>query len=358
MFRIGPLNIVSVLLCGVVLFFGNVSIHAQTSYNDTSTTPIYLSELNYAGSYDTNCRSCAYDKWIEIFNPNTTQINLSGYQLQFKQSEAANMNISLDGYTIPAQSYFLVSNKRAGMYSQLTVSGVRPDLISGKVLSMSNNINKTIDIQLLKDSVVIDSAQINSTQLVGMESQMFGKKHSLQRSGQLWIVSNSLYSPNNYGSPKGAIFTPPPVTQATIVPEPQLDEQHVTTQAISEPATIPAQATPALQPIAQSLSNAQISNELKDRVITNSLETQGFYIQDVPTTIPELNSITQSGFHPSYIQRHHIKLLNFQDQFILLSILALSFGSKRFLHFTDMYRNKFFNEFVELLDKSYSRSYI
>lgn len=197
------------------------------SMDPKPVSPVYISEINYAGSVQQPCNSCAYDKWIELYNPSGDTIPLTGYSLRFQNSLSAGMNLDLSGHSIQGRSYFLIANKRSGMSSNLSTISVQPDMFSGKVLSVSNNSSKIIQVTLLHSDMVIDDVQISSSTLHSLESSLTqGSKGSLEKISGSWRISSQEYTANNFGTPKGYINATPVETtpQPAIVADDFVEE--------------------------------------------------------------------------------------------------------------------------------------
>lgn len=200
---------ISLLLFGLSLISINVSA--------TTNHPI-VTEINYQGSSHPQCQQCAFDKWIELYNPNPTPLSLDGYSLRFKNSQEPEQNLSLQGSSINPYSYFLVANKRSGMDSLLPYVGINPNVISGKVLSVSNNQTKSVNLTLLFNFEIVQTVELGPTFFDQLVSSSSDVRHSLEFINGRWIRSEYEYYAGNYGSPMGVIATNKPKPEEPLPP--------------------------------------------------------------------------------------------------------------------------------------------
>lgn len=172
--------------------------------NAYSEGNIIISEINAFGSTG-DCLECSYDKWIEIKNTSSKNINLEGWKIRFFNSSADGNNILLNrGFLLPNQTY-LLANKRSSLQSILTRSNIKPNQSSGKVLYLSNQENSTINVQLVNpDSIVIQSVSLSSNDFEKTE----GVKKSLEYQNGVFVNSSKAFYANNYGSPTSSILLP------------------------------------------------------------------------------------------------------------------------------------------------------
>jgi hypothetical protein len=192
-----------------------LSFFLPPSSSVRASEEIIISEINYQGSVQAdNCKSnqadrsrCAFDKWIELYNPTNTSINISNWSLRFKKSNTANNLLEFhSNILLPAKQHFLISYKEVNFVPTYSLSGQKADALSGKIRNISNNQEKTIQVELLnKQKESIFSVDLASQTLQALESnQLPNNKYSLEYNLQTgnWENSYTQYYPNNFGSPK------------------------------------------------------------------------------------------------------------------------------------------------------------
>jgi hypothetical protein len=192
------------LLCFTLLNSNQLSTHA-------STTPVIISEVNYAGSFDDSCKSvqfkntrCAYDKWIELYNTTTVTQSLEGYKLQFRNSGATQDNLYLFGSIAP-KSYFIISYTEVTFNSLLSQNGVGSDIQSAKLLRMSNLETGVVSVNLYNNFGTVASSIQQSASWSTVE------RRSLEYSNGGYLQSNNQWSGVNYATPGFSSFTLPSV---------------------------------------------------------------------------------------------------------------------------------------------------
>jgi len=353
--KFGPISLLlTSLVAAIPMVIGSITpmAYAQTTYNNAQSSPISVTEVNYAGSYSDSCGSCAFDKWVELFNASSYPISLDGYSLRFKESTDQNMNLDLSGYSIGARSYFLIANKRSGMESMLPAS-IAPDIISGKVLSVSNNQTKTIQVSVIFNGEVIEFNSIQTSQLLALESQSIGLKHSVEKVNGIWRLASDSYALNNYGSPKGYIL--PSIIRDQPAPAPSSEPQPVTNQPhkpVTAPISTPQISSAGVAVIGKStevvlpIQNQQLMNsktiENPTTLLHDSLPPisqreplyERFAIPLALDTSIHLNDSTIFSSRRAYrvnglgINTQKIYGIRYSDQLLLLMLTALYVGSK------------------------------
>ena len=172
---------------------------------------VYISEVNFAGSVRSDCNLCSYDKWIELTNPSEKAIDVSSWQLRFRESQAATNNLKFPPNTfIQAKSNYLVRNRYNGLVSTLSNANIQADAISGKVLRVSSNQSgqRKIQASLHNNSGQnISEINLNEQNLVFLEQAAnleASAKYSLSYNlaSVKYEISTPIYFQNNYGSPK------------------------------------------------------------------------------------------------------------------------------------------------------------
>lgn len=210
---------------------GSTNTDDDASVSVTVSFPsmtVLINEVAWAGTASTY----SGDEWIELYNPTTADINLSGWKLQ---SVDGSPSINLSG-TIPAGGYFLLENKT----DDLSVSDIPADLIYSGTLSNSGESLMLYDAS----NKVVDTANGSGGWPAG-SSSTYG---SMERKGVV-TDSRSSWSTNTgvkqnglnrgggaiLGTPKQS-NTPPPLPTAVPNPVP------VKSVVISEVAWMGTQA--------------------------------------------------------------------------------------------------------------------
>ncbi len=126
--------------------FNFIATITPTATPTITTTPsttrsVIINEIAWAGTTS----GLSEDEWIELYNPGSSSINISGWHLKAADSDP---NITFPiGASIPAGGYYLLERD-----DNNTVSDIAADLIytgtlsnSGEVLTLSDAANKVID---------------------------------------------------------------------------------------------------------------------------------------------------------------------------------------------------------------------
>lgn len=101
------------------------------TFTPTATAPLSLviNEIGWSGT-----KYSSSDEWIELYNPNSVSIDLSGWRLT---TDDGNLDISLSGKTILSGDYFLIG-RYSSIFSDVTIDLAYSSSI-GKWSSLSNN---------------------------------------------------------------------------------------------------------------------------------------------------------------------------------------------------------------------------
>jgi Lamin Tail Domain len=208
---------------------------------------VYISEVNYNGSSVNGG-----DKWVELYNPTNSGINLAGWKLSMPNSSKTG-TVALSG-NIAANSTFVVGVKNAKFSNLYSGS----DLTNYNITNISNtqaNEANYVNIQLIDNAgstisqIQKDDSYVKSLGISGKG----GVKHSLECDLQgVCNLSDSLYGGT------GLDFGTPGVVAAAIsykeeAPKPVIDP--IVSQATVNPATPPVQVNEiavALQPTPKS----------------------------------------------------------------------------------------------------------
>jgi hypothetical protein len=142
---------------------------------------VVINEIAWAGTVS----GLADDEWIELYNPGSTPINITGWRLV---ADDGTPNISLVG-TIPANGYFLLERGET-LTDNTTVSDIAADQIyTGNALSNSGE-----DITLYDTSnKVIDTANGNGGAWPAGSSSTYGTMERILNtadSDSAWVTNN------------------------------------------------------------------------------------------------------------------------------------------------------------------------
>jgi len=95
-----------------------------------------LNEVAWAGETSCNSHSSgSNDEWVELYNPGSSDINLSGWDLKGLNAyyTSGNFTIPLDkSGTIPAGGYFVLA-ENSGVFQNVTIN------LTNSSLSLVNN---------------------------------------------------------------------------------------------------------------------------------------------------------------------------------------------------------------------------
>jgi hypothetical protein len=152
---------------------------ATSSPAGTAVPPLTLliNEVAWAGTL-----ASTSDEWIELYNPGSSAINLTGWILK---TDDGSPNIALSG-TISAGGYFLLERT-----DDMTVSDILADLIYTGELNNSNEILRLID----PAGGVVDTANSNSGEWPAGSSSTFGsmeRRAVIADSDTAWITNTGV----------------------------------------------------------------------------------------------------------------------------------------------------------------------
>jgi hypothetical protein len=308
-----------VSLLGLFVFFVASFLFTPQVFG---TNSVYISEVNYNGS-----SISGGDKWVELYNPANSSINITGWKLNMPNSSKTG-KVALSG-NIPANSAFVVGVKNAKFTNLFAGSDLTNYNITNISNTQSGEVNY-ISVQLLDNSGTIIS-QIQKDDSYGKSLRVSGKgaiKHSLECDVQgLCNLSDSLYGGTglDFGTP-GVIaaaisskeeasipvvdlvvspatvnpatpivqvneiaVTPQPASKPStvVISEPILSPSPVTISPVSQSTTAPIQisnnfvSTVVAEPV--SLAIPSISIKPTERVVTNDLQIPEIKLQTLST---------------------------------------------------------------------------
>lgn len=289
---------------------------------------VYISEVNFAGSIRSDCNLCSYDKWIELTNPSEKAIDVSSWQLRFRESQAATNNLKFPPNTfIQAKSNYLVRNRYNGLVSTLSNANIQADAISGKVLRVSSNQSGQRKIQASlhnSSGQNISEINLNEQNLVFLEqaaSLEASTKYSLSYNlaSMKYEISTPIYFQNNYGSPKAGtgnlvdlddqqlsnevqpvleikpeVITPNPVVNIVQAPAQVVVEVPVPTSQV----TVAAPAL-SIKPVAVELPSKQVASNSVTQTINETapvISIPDTVASETPITIVNSENIAKDSF--------------------------------------------------------------
>ena len=197
-----------------------------------STTGLYISQINYAGSIgvgdckegDVKVGRCWNDKWLEISNSTSVAVSLSGYKLVFKNTNTLTDTFTFGaGIVVAANSTLLVAQKEAGLILVLDMVGVKADVYSGKIKNVSNNDTKTVQVDLVSPTgTVVSDVDLSASYIKNLESQvnMTNERHSVEYHNGIWIMSRQSLYGNNFATPPHTAIVDSSKLVDAIVPMP------------------------------------------------------------------------------------------------------------------------------------------
>lgn len=120
---------------------GSTTEDDDASATVTSYRSIIINEVAWAGTGSS--ASLLSDQWIELYNPGTTSINITGWTLK---STSGSINITLSG-TIKAGEYFLLERDDNSTVSDITADQIYTGAlsVSGEVLTLRDGLTNFID---------------------------------------------------------------------------------------------------------------------------------------------------------------------------------------------------------------------
>jgi hypothetical protein len=219
------LNLLLVLAFALFFIGKGQTVFAQESEDVLKN--VYVSEVNFFGSPDINddkCRKdgnfeaqnqCSFDKWIEFYNPNSVEVDFTGYNIYFQpyknQGEINRIEqSSLDNFKIPAQSYKIIYDSRNTLKSLVS----SPDLPSAplgwlhqisrqesatKYINIGFFIGKSIDSKPALDFSLPDQTTSKKEGL--FQALEFCSRDSMPRNSSNLYLSNSDKNIKYFASP-------------------------------------------------------------------------------------------------------------------------------------------------------------
>jgi hypothetical protein len=167
-----------------------------------------------------------------------------------------------------------------------------------------------------------------------------------------------MYTPNNYGSPKGVVYSPPVKSVVETIPvevviTDPIPEPIVATQQISQSTQLAKNTVPETAP-----EKTKLPIMSKSEPITITINNPGFYIVETTLDFSNVYSIPESiAIKHSSSPLTSPTLIHFGDQLILLTIILIAYAHKSLKR--DDYYQKIITEVTTIiLDNSHQRSYI
>ncbi len=184
--------------------------------NSQLVSNLIISEINPFGSIgvnsckvnNSNTNRCSFDKWIEIYNPGPNSVNLNGWSLQFLESDQKINNLVFtSNILLPADSYFLISYKESQYQSVLNLANIKLGGITGKIRNLSNRETGRIQVSLLNPQAQkVFTVNLRLQDFPDLEESLkLNRRHSLEYTGQQWVVATNEFYPNNFGTPKNTV---------------------------------------------------------------------------------------------------------------------------------------------------------
>jgi hypothetical protein len=273
---------------------------------------IYISEINYAGSVnDQNCKkdsiakiTCANDKWIEIYNAGSSEVNLMGWKIGVgKRKEDSTQFASTFSITtntiIKPDSHFVLLNSDKNLLSTLDLAGVSYKSF-GSLFGISNNTagSKYLRVALLQNNQIINQRSIdnldNLEKLNHITQSSYLKQSIYYTSADSEPAFSSIsnqYFKGNAGSPGGFLASTnqtiqeinSPLVAAETIPQVSINPN-------SQPETGVVESMPIIssQPnIVPDSTPMTVSNEVK--ITTNPIQPEiSDNIQSVVSTTNQI----------------------------------------------------------------------
>ncbi|RLC43834.1 MAG: hypothetical protein DRH70_09520, partial [Candidatus Coatesbacteria bacterium] len=164
-----------------------------------SSSRVIITEVQIEGNKSS-------DDFVELYNPSTNSVDISGFQLKKKTSSGKEYSIRVfpQASVIPAQEYFLWTNS-----DYASSSGIDADATSSQTLAEDNSI-----VLLDKDKNILDALAWGSSTDPFVEggpfSQNPGQNQNLARK---WSEKNQEYQDTNDNSQDFEIQNPTPKKQ-------------------------------------------------------------------------------------------------------------------------------------------------
>lgn len=282
------------------LFSGFLLISPQTVFaNPLNHQNIQITEVNATGSVGGNCKNdpsfanrCAFDKWVELKNISQEKVNISAYSLRFKDSSNHQNNVFLPSFVLEAGQYFLVGFSEKNFVSNLPVA---PDYTHFNIKNLSN-INEGANLDL-----IYQEKSLQKVILSAQNSDENQEKRSWEFINNRWVLSQSEFVSNNFGTPQNSAFkdisvapivsslppkdlaTPPPVSNLPSDPEP----------VKTEPSPIPAENTQVVE-VVQNLPEIATSPIVETQKILEKEAVTQKSPSNLAVSISEIKQTTPS----------------------------------------------------------------
>lgn len=108
---------------------------ANSTANPKTILPIVINEIGWMGTQADDT-----DEWLELFNPNNSAVDLSGWTLRSLTGNSPDPNISLSG-EISANGYYLLERSNDSTISDIQADKIYTGSLSntGEILELRNN---------------------------------------------------------------------------------------------------------------------------------------------------------------------------------------------------------------------------
>jgi|GEM_PF-5330202 len=338
----------------------------------TSSNDPFISEINFRGSlsqsrcikadkinqYKPSTNWCGKDQWLEIYNPNSSQLSLDGYSLELRNQKT----ISLNGFTIAGKGHFVINFTQSNFLSIIN----KADLSSYQILYISSESDTdatkhNITAILKLNNNPVDTINIHPNQIDTDYLNARGRSYFRCKSGDSWQKTTSQYGPeNNFATPQendsscsqvaaaALPIVPPNTSKINPQPSPKPSQTRVESKTSTKTATqklpikaISSQVVPEVAPKFQlqninsfSLSAVSQQNfETKTNLKPSFRTNQEIYFDSL--------RLPSSNYQNAYrYQLNSLFSYYYQENLSLLNILLLTGLIFRLIHTID---SKIFN---------------
>jgi hypothetical protein len=351
----------------IVIIIGTTTLHffSVQSHADSAKPNLIISEIAYRGTSDaSNCRlnssittTCAQDKWVEIYNPNNFDIDLSRFYLNIGKGNNQDYAFTrqLSG-VIQAETFFVIKNKNKDLISVLD----KFDLEIGSLQNLSNNTpgSKYINISISDSSsqiisqVSLDEKTINQLE----QNQNIRTGDTIRNTlefgiGESFVLNtNNLYGKNintsfkNFGTPGYSLILNNTSKVTTELPTYSVTSNNIT-NSINPPVadisdqvktveTNPVSVTEK-QPDLNTQSNIDSITEPPITIATSeklnnmdSAEDKKINIQQIQNPFLEGISQAQTKNETFENETDSIKVNDYKKQHILLHNTSVQFATQ------------------------------
>ena len=304
----------------------NITKTVSSSVSQTSLQNTYISEIWYQSpNFGDNCNfssfKCTPDIWLEFYNPNSVELDISGYTISyFDYNCSVKNNICKPlipvGTIVPANAYLVLRNKFGTLTSTtLPLYGILDRLgVGANNTHLFTSANGIVDYQktklgleiLNKDKNVIDTLSYSlpkntNKEFRSLERCKSGNNFSITQSQNLLgtIEGYSLYATPNT-SPKSCSSELPIQNNTTILPDPIIPVVPPTNIINTQPEAVVSPAF-SLSQTAQTNSvitpiNSPITNLINSNLTTDPIAD----LQPVllPKLQEEVRTSTQEKLQP------------------------------------------------------------